>query len=119
MKKNSIPRSRTLFLAAVLLFAAAVLLGYQYLFPAPQGQTAHISVDGKEIAALSLKKDQEFTVNIPGGGMNHLVIEHGQIWCDDADCPDKLCVRQGKKQLSTDTIIRKPHKMAVTITGED
>ena len=89
MKKNSIPRSRTLFLAAVLLFAAAVLLGYQYLFPAPQGQTAHISVDGKEIAALSLKKDQEFTVNIPGGGMNHLVIEHGQIWCDDASARAK------------------------------
>ena len=110
---------RTYFLAGFLLLLAAVLMGYQYFFPAPQGQTAHILVDGKEVASFPLSEDREYTVSGADGGTNLLIIREGQIWCQDADCPDKNCVRQGKKQLSSDTIICKPHKMAVTITGEE
>ena len=110
---------RTCFLISTLLLLAAALLAYQYLFPAPKGQTAHIFIDGKETASFPLNENREYTVSGADGGTNLLIIRDGQIWCQDADCPDKNCVRQGKKQLSTDTIICKPHKMVVTITGEE
>ena len=42
----------------------------------------------------------------------------GQVWCSEASCPDKLCVKQGKKHLNTDTIVCLPNKMVVTITGK-
>lgn len=119
MARTSAAGRRTCFLIIVLLLLAAVLMGYQYLFPAPKGQTAHIFVDGKEAASFPLNKDLEYRVSGADGGTNLLIIQDGQIWCQEADCPDKNCVGQGKKQLSTDTIICKPHKMAVTITGEE
>ena len=49
MARTSAAGRRTCFLIIVLLLLAAVLMGYQYLFPAPKGQTAHIFVDGKEV----------------------------------------------------------------------
>lgn len=110
---------RTRLLAGFLLLLAAVLMGYQYLLPAPKGQTAHILIDGTETASFPLNEDRSFTVSGAEGGTNRFVIQDGQIWCQEADCPDQLCVRQGKKRLSTDTIICRPHKMAVTITGEE
>lgn len=42
MARTSAAGRRTCFLIIVLLLLAAVLMGYQYLFPAPKGQTAHI-----------------------------------------------------------------------------
>lgn len=119
MARTSEAGRRTCFLISVLLLLAAVLMGYQYLFPAPKGQTAHVFVDGKEAASFPLNEDLEYRVSGADGGTNLLIIRDGQIWCQEADCPDKNCVRQGKKQLSTDTIICKPHKLAVTITGEE
>lgn len=119
MARISEAGKRTCFLISFLLLLAAVLMGYQYFFPASQGQTAHVFVDGKEVASFPLKEDLEYTILGADGGTNLLIIRDGQIWCQDADCPDKNCVRQGKKQLSTDTIICKPHKMAITITGEE
>ena len=57
MARTSAAGRRTCFLIIVLLLLAAVLMGYQYLFPAPKGQTAHIFVDGKEAASFPLNKD--------------------------------------------------------------
>ena len=100
MARTSAAGRRTCFLIIVLLLLAAVLMGYQYLFPAPKGQTAHVFVDGKEAASFPLNKDLEYRVSGADGGTNLLIIQDGQIWCQEADCPDKNCVRQGKKQLS-------------------
>ena len=63
MARTSAAGRRTCFLIIVLLLLAAVLMGYQYLFPAPKGQTAHIFVDGKEAASFPLNKDLEYRVS--------------------------------------------------------
>lgn len=70
---------------------------------------------GQVMQVLDLSKDQEMTIETPNGGTNHLVVKNGVIWCDDASCPDKLCVKQGKKHLDTDTIVCLPDQMIVTI----
>ena len=60
MARTSEAGRRTCFLISVLLLLAAVLMGYQYLFPAPKGQTAHVFVDGKEAASFPLNEDLEY-----------------------------------------------------------
>ena len=97
MARTSAAGRRTCFLIIVLLLLAAVLMGYQYLFPAPKGQTAHIFVDGKEAASFPLNKDLEYRVSGADGGTNLLIIQDGQIWCQEADCPDKKLCPAGKK----------------------
>ena len=47
MARTSAAGRRTCFLIIVLLLLAAVLMGYQYLFPAPKGHTAHNFLDVK------------------------------------------------------------------------
>ncbi len=38
---------------------------------------------------------------------------------DKADCPDKLCVKQGKISKSGESIICLPHKVVVKISAEE
>jgi len=93
--------------------------GFNYVSHRPPAATAQISVDGKVVEILDLSKDTELTVTGPGGGTNHLIVKDGEIWCSEASCPDKVCVHQGKKHLSSDTIVCLPNKMVVTITGKE
>ena len=37
----------------------------------------------------------------------------------DADCPDKLCVRQGKIHRNGETITCLPNKLTVTVIDEE
>ena len=81
--------------------------------------TAQITVDGKVVETLDLSRDTELTVTGANKGTNHLIVRDGEIWCSEASCPDKVCVHQGKKHLSSDTIVCLPNKMIVTITGDE
>ncbi|MFR3753623.1 MAG: NusG domain II-containing protein [Enterocloster sp.] len=70
------------------------------------------AVDGKPwLKSLDLSKDTETHGHQPlGGGTNHLIVKDGEIWCSEASCPDKVCVHQGKKHLSSDTIVCLPNQ---------
>ena len=70
-----------------------------------KGRCKKISCSGQITQVLDLSKNQEVTIQTPNGGTNQLIVKDGEIWCYDASCPDKLCVKQGKKHLDTDTIV--------------
>ena len=110
---------RDMILTAAILLIAAAVFGFNYVSHRTPADTAQISVDGKVVEILDLSKDTELTVTSPGGGTNHLIVKDGEIWCSEASCPDKVCVHQGKKHLSSDTIVCLPNKMVVTITGKE
>ena len=110
---------RDMILTAAILLIAAAVFGFNYVSHRTPAATAQISVDGKVVEILDLSKDTELTVTSPGGGTNHLIVKDGEIWCSEASCPDKVCVHQGKKHLSSDTIVCLPNKMVVTNTGKD
>ena len=110
---------RDMILAAAILLIAAAVFGFNYVPHRPPAATAQISVDGKVVEILDLSKDTQLTVTSPGGGTNHLIVKDGEIWCSEASCPDKVCVHQGKKHLSSDTIVCLPNKMVVTIIGKE
>ena len=113
--KRAVPR-RDLLLILALLVIAAVWYGFTR-YQALSGPS-EVTVDGKLVETLDLSRDTTVTITGAGGGTNVLVVEDGQVWCSEASCPDKLCVKQGKKHLNTDTIVCLPNKMVVTITGK-
>ena len=110
---------RDLILAAAILLIAAALFGFNYISHKKPAVTAQITVDGKVVETLDLSMDTELTVTGANKGTNHLIVRDGEIWCSEASCPDKVCVHQGKKHLSSDTIVCLPNKMIVTITGDE
>lgn len=110
---------RDIILAAAIMLIAAAVFEFNYLAHRAPAVTAQITVDGKVVETLDLSTDTELTITGAGGGTNHLIVKDGEIWCSEASCPDKVCVHQGKKHLSSDTIVCLPNKMIVTITGND
>ena len=81
-----------------------------------EGSKVRVMVEGKEIGVYSLSRDSEYSLN---GGTNTLIIKDGKAYMADADCPDKLCVRQGKIHRNGETITCLPNKLTVTVIDEE
>lgn len=100
-------------LVAFLLLLAAVL----YLVidgDREAGGKVVVRVNGETIASYSLSENGCFSLN---GGSNTLVIEGGFAWLSDADCPDRLCVKQGKVRYTGQCLTCLPNKLTVTVEG--
>lgn len=76
------------------------------------GDYVIVKVDGKEVAKYSLSQDGEYALN---GGTNILRIEDGKAYLVSANCPDHLCVKQGKIDQSGETITCLPNRLTVTV----
>ena len=102
---------------ALLAVALVCLIFIQ--FTKQDGGQAVVTVDGEEIASYSLSKNASYEINGVDGGKNTLVIEEGQAYMSEADCPDELCVKTGKVQYDGETIVCLPHKVVVTIKSDE
>ena len=76
---------------------------------------AVITVDGEEYAQYPLKSG--ITMEIFVDGHNKVIIDDGVVWMEEADCPDKLCMNQGRISKAGQTIICLPNRIMVTIKG--
>ncbi|WP_051227053.1 NusG domain II-containing protein [Butyrivibrio sp. MC2013] len=83
------------------------------------GSTVEVSLGGEIIAVYPLDKDMEYRIESEDGGYNLLVISGGECYLSDADCPDRLCVKQGHISRSGRSIICLPHKLIITIRGDE
>ncbi len=112
---ESMGKKADLLFFIITLAAASVLwLVLRYL-PQGSGTTAVVTVAGSEYGRYDLSED--LTVTLPGadGGYNVLTISGHSASVTDADCPDRLCVRQGMIAGQGASIVCLPHQMAVRI----
>ena len=99
-------------ISAILLVAAiALLLVFTLRKP---GEFAVVEVNGAVVGEYPLDKDGTFVLN---GGTNTLVIENGEAYLINSDCPDHTCENTGKVKYTGQTIICLPNKLSVTIKG--
>lgn len=75
-----------------------------------------VRVDGEQVAKYSLSEDGEYELN---GGTNILRIKDGKAYLVSANCPDHLCVKQGKIDQVGETITCLPNRLTVTVYGSD
>ena len=94
----------------VLLLASLVLVLSTRTF----GSYAVVTVNGDEIGRYSLGQNGVYVLN---GGTNTMVIENGCVYLSDADCPNRLCVNQGKIKYDGQSIICLPNKLTISIKG--
>lgn len=110
MKKNDYKLMGIVIVAAALLFAAAALKD--------EGtkNVIEIKVDGVVQGRYSLSVDREMNLN----GTNRLVIRNGKADITDADCPDKVCVKQKSISKVGESLVCLPNKVIVTVVeGEE
>ena len=111
-------KKQDIVLLAVML-AGVLLLGAFLMLTRKSGAEVIVKVAGKQVATFSMNKNTKYTIHGVNGGTNELIIEDGQVWLEEASCPDKLCVHQGKMQYSGQSIICLPNKVSVTIQDEN
>ena len=109
--------TRDLILVAVLLVAALALFFVMRTRQARDtgsGAQAVVTVEGREIGRYPLKKNGTFPLN---GGTNILVVENGEAWVSEANCPDKVCMGMGKISRNGEFIACLPNRLLVVVEG--
>lgn len=104
-----------LLLLAVAIAAVLFAVLYAFFHPVAQTAVAEVAVDGKVIGQYSLSETRTVTVPDEDGGYNTLVFENGTVRMLDADCPDRLCVKQGTISRLGEAIVCLPHGLVITV----
>ena len=116
--KKRISRNDVIFLAILLAVVTVFLVVYERTGTrADAGACVRVTVDGSVYGIYALGEEQEIPIVQDGVTTNVLTIRDGRADMTEADCPDKLCVSQGKISRSGQTIICLPNKTMVTIKG--
>lgn len=96
-------KKAAVIISAFLILSASLSLLY-LLIPCPGsgaaggGYTADIYQDGRLLYSILLSdisENRTFFIENPEGGINEIEIRPDGIGIISADCPDRLCVRQG------------------------
>ena len=113
-RKTALKRGDLYLIGGCLL--AALLLGGLWLLLRRAGGVVIVEQNGRETARYALSEDR--TVRIEGAaGYNLLVIENGEAWIMEADCPNRLCVQTGRIRYGGQSLVCLPHRLAVRIAG--
>ena len=83
-------------------------------------RVAVIAYDGQDLHRIELDtivEPQTFHISGPNGEENLVRVERGQVFMDEANCPDQTCVKQGVIKDGTVPIVCLPHKVIVRIEG--
>ena len=143
MSEKSCPVKKTDIIIGAAVIAIGAALVFVYFMTARPGKSVIVSIDGREIASFRLTETVD--VRIADGkvtdwgtegqeenreesaspetsetsGYNRLIIRDGEAWLSSADCPDRLCVKQGRISHTNESIVCLPHRVTIRITGED
>ena len=109
---------KTKYWIGILAGILAVSLGLSVLVLLPRSgaASAEINSGGTLLRTVSLRIDQEFTVETPQGGHNTVTVKDGKIAVTDASCPDHYCVKRGFRASGTD-IVCLPNQLVIHFIG--
>ena len=110
MKKNDYKLMIIIIGIAVLLFLAAALKDNG------KENVIEIKIDGVVKGRYALSEDRELNLN----GTSRLVIKDGKADITEADCPDKVCVKQKPISKAGESLVCLPNKIIITVVeGEE
>ncbi|MGN1180817.1 MAG: NusG domain II-containing protein [Suilimivivens sp.] len=106
-------------MSAVLIMAFSAFLIPNLMNDGQRGSEVVILQDGEEKGRYSLSEERTITVPFQDGSYNLILINGGMVRVTDADCPDKLCVRQRDISKNGESIICLPHKLVIMIESRE
>lgn len=77
-----------------------------------------INVDGEEYATYSLMEDKILDIKTEYG-TNTISIKNGEVKMKSSDCDDHICEHMKAISRPGENIICLPHRLVITIVGED
>ena len=116
MKQKTL-KNDILLICALLLLALAVYGALR--LTREKGGEVIVTVDGRLAATIPLSVEATLPVGEGQGFSNVIEVSGGRVRVSDADCPDRLCVRQGWIRFGGESIVCLPHKLVVTVRGSE
>lgn len=96
----------------LIIFAAAVVSAGVYCLTDNSGNIVTVKSNGEIIKRINLNEVSEpYDITVEYGGYNRIYVERGKISVTEADCPDKLCIKQSRN--GTYPIVCLPHKLVI------
>ena len=102
----------------IILFACATLAAGVFAiintFSGGAADSVRINADGALWREVPLLSDSRLEFN-EAGRYNAIVIENASVRVEDANCPDKLCVKQGAISDPRTVIVCLPNKLSIRL----
>ncbi len=109
---------KKLILGFLLLLVVGLAISLYLRFFVPYGSVAQVFLNGESVGQIDLN-----TVSVPYtlqvGDGNTVLVENGAISMHSADCPDQLCVKQGKITGGVYPIVCLPNRVTVKILARN
>ena len=80
--------------------------------------TVLFDVNGDYVEVIVDNHDGEYQVD-DGEYSNIITIKNREVYMKSSDCPDQICVKQGKIKKQGESIICLPHKLVIRIASEE
>lgn len=106
-----------IIVAAVLILTAVISYIIVSVVNSEKAGKIEVVIDGRTEYTYPLDKDGEYDIE-NDKFINVIVVKDGRVSMKEADCPDKLCVKQGTISKNGQSIICLPHKLVVKITSD-
>lgn len=113
--KNRMKKNDIILVFAVGIIAVVIFFIYEFVGGKDAGSVT-VKVNGQVEGVYRLSEDQRIEIN---GGTNILLIENGEALMIEANCPDKLCVKQKAISKNSENIICLPNKVVVEVDGSE
>ena len=116
--KKGLSKASIITVVVLLVLVAAGVAAYVVWGLSATSDSAIVhDADGGE-TVLPLNEDAEVTITTSLGS-NTVVVEGGEVYVSEADCPNHDCMQQGRISAAGEEIICLPHKLWIEISGSD
>lgn len=112
--KHFLSRRDVCYILALLILLVIISVFF-FVFSKKSGDIVEISVDGEIVYSESLAVNASIPIIKDGIETNLVVVSDGVVYMKEANCKDKLCIKQGKKSLGNESIVCLPNRVVVTI----
>lgn len=119
-KKNEYLQRKDVIIMIIAVVALLLFIAC-YISTRGNGNTVIITHNGKELnSRYPINIDRTIMIkNEDGKVTNVICIENGKVYMKSADCPDHICIHQGKKCKDGESITCLPNRVVVEVKGSD
>lgn len=108
----------------VIIFTVVILMCIAYMFifsKKDNAKSADIYFGDelvKHIDDIATDEQQSYELKTEYG-YNKICWQSGEIWIEESDCKNQICVNTGKLSSENGSIICAPHKVVITVSSQE
>lgn len=113
---NMKKRKTDIIIITIIILVAIISYFFISAFFKDEGTKVQVFQNNKLVKEFPINKDKIYEIK-DKDKTNIVTVRSGKVFMKDANCPDKLCVKQGSISSNGESIICLPHRVIVKVTA--